>query len=121
MTQRRRALGRSGEARASRFLESLGWRVLARGARGPFGELDIVAQDGDTVVFVEVKARTGRRAGSPEEAVDFRKQSRIVRCALAYVRDHRLEDRRLRFDVVAVDGGELRHHRGAFTAEGYTL
>ena len=111
-------LGGDGEARAARFLERLGWRVLDRNWRCSSGELDLVCADGDTVVFVEVKARGSRLFGAPEEAVTALKRSRLVRSARCYLRDRGLESRPARFDVVAIEGAELRHIRDAFTADG---
>jgi len=111
-------LGGLGEARAAGFLQGLGWRVLDSRWRCRYGELDLVCLDGETVVFVEVKARGSARFGTPEEAVTFGKRSRLVYSALRYLRDKRLEERPSRFDVVAVDGAGLRHIKDAFGADG---
>lgn len=113
-------LGRAGEERAARLLEGLGWKVLDRGWRSPFGELDLVALDGATLVFVEVKARSSKGFGGPEAAVGARKRSRTVRAAQAYLRARGWETRACRFDVVALAGDETRHYRDAFQAEGWT-
>lgn len=111
-------LGREGEELAAEHVKGLGWRVLARNWRCRYGELDLVAEDGRTLVFIEVKARSTRRRGAPEEAVDAAKQARLSRIAAAYLAAHGASDRPCRFDVVAVEAGELRHHRAAFAAGG---
>lgn len=94
--------GRLGECLAARFLRKAGYKILRRNCRSHFGEIDIVARDGDEVVFVEVKARTSAEWGAPEESVTPAKQRKICRTALAFAGRHKLRDRPLRFDVVAV-------------------
>lgn len=115
-----RQAGQEGEEIAVRHLKALGWRVLARNWRGVGGELDIVALDGPILAFVEVKARSGRSYGLPEEAVGRVKQGRIARTALEYMRRERIGGRAARFDVAAVEGGAVRLIRGAFEAPGWT-
>lgn len=115
-----RLAGLAGEELAARHLEGLGWRVLARNWRGAGGELDIVALDGPTLVFVEVKARTGRSYGRPEEAVGKLKQGRLARTALEFMRRERRQGCAARFDVAAVEGAAVRVIRGAFDAPGWT-
>src|SRR5688572_21335059 len=80
------SLGRRGENAAARFLQRLGYTIVARAARDAIGELDIVAVDGRTVVFVEVKTRASHDTGHPAEAVDEDKQRRLTRLALAYLK-----------------------------------
>ncbi len=121
----RRALGAFGEARAAEYLESEGYRILARNVRAGGVELDLVASLGPLVVFVEVKTRRSDRYGRPEEAVDARKQARLRRGAMAWMREHRQRGR-LRFDVIAISPGEggsnadwiVRHLAGAFDGGG---
>ncbi len=119
-----RPLGRRGEAVAARFLRRRGYKIVARGERGDLGELDLVAVDGRTVVFVEVKTRQTDQMGHPGEAVDQRKQARLTRLALAYLKRHRLLEYPARFDVVAVTWPEDRrrprveHFPSAFDAQG---
>ena len=100
--QKRNTLGRRGEAAAERYLKRLGYKVLARGSRSPIGELDLIAVQGRTIVFIEVKTRHSHRAGHPLEAVDRAKQARLTRLALSYLKRHGLLDHSARFDVVAV-------------------
>jgi putative endonuclease len=120
-TDQRHALGVLGEELAARHLERLGYDVVARRHRTRFGELDLIATDGDVLVFVEVKAR---RAGptSPYDALDEAKQVQVRRMAAAYLHDERERPfySEMRFDAIAVtvDGGgglvALEHLEGAF-------
>ncbi len=104
---------KGAEERACEYLRSLGYLIVARNWRWPGGEVDIVARDRDTLVFVEVKARSTARFGHPAEAVDQRKQRRLIAAARAFLgRD--LGKVPVRFDVVAILGDEIRHLRGAF-------
>lgn len=116
--QGHRELGRRGERLAARHLRRRGYRILERNFRAAGAEIDIVAADGATLVFVEVKARRATTAGAPEEAVDGRKQGRIRRAAEIYVARHRAYDSLMRFDVVAVlwsgKGPVIQHLEGAF-------
>ncbi|MFA6029332.1 MAG: YraN family protein [Elusimicrobiota bacterium] len=116
----RKSLGARGEELAVEHLKAKGLRILQRGYRSPFGEADIVARDGEDVVFVEVKTRAGASHGPAEEAVGPAKQERLGRIAQAWLEERGLADARVRFDVVAVQDGEVRHHRDAFRAEGWT-
>ena len=104
MTTARSDLGKIGEDCAVAALERLGYAILARRYRTRHGEIDIVAQDGETTVFVEVKARVTAEFGSAAEAVTPWKQRRLARMAWDYAARHGLVDRPCRFDVVAIDG-----------------
>ena len=98
----RKALGARGEDAAVKFLSAHGLRVLERNYRCRFGELDIVALDGETVVFVEVKLRF--HPFDPFDAVDERKQGQISRAAFDFLERRAMLDRPARFDVIAVEG-----------------
>jgi putative endonuclease len=98
-------LGRRGEQAAERHLRRSGYRIVERNFRAAGAEIDIVAMDGDTLVFVEVKTRSGAGAGTPVDAVDRRKQERMRRAAEAFAARHRASDWTIRFDVVAITGG----------------
>ena len=120
----RRELGASGEALAADCLERLGFRVIERNVRCGFGEIDLVALDRGTVVFVEVKSNHGRRYGAPEEMLTPAKQRRLTRLANWYLQRRGWLGRPARFDVVAVDwdaGGRaaVRHFPNAFPASGW--
>jgi len=102
MSQDRVILGKTGEDLACRELERRGYAIVARRYRRRGGELDIIARDGPTLVFVEVKARDGRAFGEAGEAVTGFKRRRITRLALDYMMRHHLSDCPCRFDVVAI-------------------
>ncbi len=107
MTQRRAGLGKMGEDLACRELERRGYAILARRYRRRGGELDIVAQDGATLVFVEVKTRDGDAFGTGGDAITALKRRRMMRLAVDYMMRHHLSGSACRFDVVSVrvDGG----------------
>lgn len=107
MNDGRQSLGKKGEQLAQRYLEERGYAILARNYRTRRGEIDIIAEDDETLVFVEVKTRQNALFGSPFEAVTARKQRQLIRAALDYLVRQEQAERSLRFDVVAVtmDGG----------------
>ena len=94
--------GRLGESLAAEFLVRQRYVIIERNYRKPYGEVDIIAQDGDTVVFVEVKTRKSLGFGSATEAVDVRKQRHISRIAQEYMQSRSLFGSPARFDVIAV-------------------
>ena len=108
MTVARQKLGKTGEDLACRELERRGYAIVARRYRRRGGELDIIARDGRTLVFVEVKARESHAFGDAAEAVTPVKRRRIAMLALDYMTRHRLLDCPCRFDVVSIhfDSGE---------------
>jgi putative endonuclease len=113
------ALGRRGEDLAHRYLERHGLTVVARNWQPPEGrgEIDLVAWDGDHLVFVEVKARGSDEFGAPERNVDDRKRDALARAARAYARRAGVPWERVRFDLVSVvfrDPPEIVHQRDAF-------
>jgi len=110
----RRALGAAGEARAAAWYEANGYQVVARNWRCRDGELDLVVRRGRDLVFVEVKTRTTTRFGVPAEAVTPLKQRRLRGLAVRYVSETHTRADSLRFDVVAIVGGELEVIEAAF-------
>jgi putative endonuclease len=98
----KKTLGRRGEDAAVKFLRRRGYKILARGSRLAPGELDIVALDGRTIVFVEVKTRQSQQFGHPSDAVDADKQRRLTRLAVTFLKRHGLLERPGRFDVIAI-------------------
>lgn len=111
-------LGRHGEALAEEFLRSQGYAIVVRNYRCVYGEIDLVARERDTLVFVEVRTQSGRQFGDPLESVTLRKQRQIARAAMHYVMRQRVADQPLRFDVVGIrwEGAQPRitHVRSAF-------
>lgn len=105
MTRKRIHTGRQGEEEAVRLLGSMGYKILERNYRCPLGEMDIVAKDGPTLVFVEVRSRTGDAYGDPLESITARKQRRLSLIAFHYLQTRGLFGQPARFDVVAVRAG----------------
>ncbi len=113
-----RARGAEFERRAAAYLERRGLRVVDKNFACRGGELDLVCDDGGTLVFVEVRARADDRFGAPEETVRPLKRRRLVRAARHYLMVRRAWDRPCRFDVVAIEGTEIRHYPNAFQVDG---
>ena len=102
MTFRRIRTGKQGEDLAAAHLAENGYRILERNYRSVFGEIDIVAEEGDTLVFVEVKSRRSEAYGDPQLAVGPKKQRKISRVAMSYLSEKGWNRRPARFDIVAV-------------------
>jgi len=119
-----KTLGQRGEAAAARYLKRRGYKILARGDRLQPGELDLVAADRETIVFIEVKTRQTHKAGHPADAVDAKKQRRLTRLAVTFLKRHGLLEHPARFDVVAITWPANRwfptieHFKNAFDAVG---
>ncbi|HET8947514.1 MAG TPA: YraN family protein [Candidatus Polarisedimenticolia bacterium] len=114
-----RDLGQGAEEAAARFLETRGMRVLARSFRTRSGEIDLVARDGEVLVFVEVKARASLSWGRPSEAVGWRKRARLERAARVFLLRQGNPEPPCRFDVVEVlarpgEPWSFRHIEDAF-------
>ena len=120
MTARQR-LGDFGEAAAAQALQERGYRIVAQNHRCRRGEVDLVAEHGDLLVFVEVRTRATAAFGGPEETVDAGKRRRVIAAARDFLARWRGPERGVRFDVVAVVGGpaapQLTHFENAFDAE----
>lgn len=115
----RLALAKEGENLAARFLERLGYAIVARNQRTRWGEVDLVARDGVTWVFVEVKTRRSERFGYGAEAVTFRKQRHLIRMAQILLTRYQAWEAPARFDVVEVtlhpgEDPTIRHLANAF-------
>lgn len=115
----RRLFGQEGEAEAERYLRRKGYRIVARNLRSSLGELDLVAEDGQVLVFVEVKARRTGRFGGAIHAVHWQKQQKLIRLAAQFLAQRHWMDRSCRFDVVlleATESGRLQveHIQNAF-------
>ncbi len=103
MTSGNRRLGDLGEETAAAHISQLGYDVLARNVRTPFGELDVIARQGGLTVFFEVKTRRSRTHGLPEEALTPRKRNHLMASAQYYLQQHALWDSPWRIDVVAIE------------------
>lgn len=118
MTYARQRLGIDGETLACAELEKLGYSIVERRFRTRFGEIDVVADDGGTVVFVEVKTKTDSSFSDPAESVTKQKQRRLVSMAEQYVALHGIDHLPCRFDVVTVDTSiapvAITHYQDAF-------
>ena len=111
----KRSVGAGYEARAASWLQSRGYHVIERNYYTRYSEIDLIVTDGEVVVFVEVKYRKDASCGHPEEAVSRNKMRRISRAADVFLAARmRGADCCLRFDVIAIEGDELRHYADAF-------
>ncbi len=114
----RRVEGKAGEDLAAKFLEQKGLKVLERNYRFERGEIDLIAEEGDELVFVEVKTRRSTKFGTPEDAVTEKKQEQVHTVADGYLFEHDVNNRPCRFDVVAIEfkngKTEIRHIQNAF-------
>ncbi len=113
-------LGDWGESRARQHLETIGYVFIEKNFRVPEGEIDLVMQDGDIVVFVEVKTRASDKFGAPEDSVSKVKRQRLQRAAWAFLQKQEKLDASWRIDVVAIEASQnwtirrLDHYPGAF-------
>lgn len=98
----RRDIGKAGESLACRYLRRCGYIILEKNYATPLGEIDIIAEDGATLVFLEVKMRHSDSYGLPEEAINSKKMQRLTRLARLYIKRKNLYNRKARFDVVSI-------------------
>ncbi|MCL2285826.1 MAG: YraN family protein [Firmicutes bacterium] len=112
--------GMQGQQDAEKFLQAKGYRILKRNYRIQTGEVDLIARDGDYIIFIEVKYRSGVGYGYPRESVGKAKQRRIIKTAMHYIAVNDLDNQDFRFDVIEVlgyDGRvEINHIENAFDA-----
>lgn len=117
--------GKSSEGLAVKFLKKQGYKILSLNYRSPLGEIDIVAAEKDTVVFIEVRSRSNSDCGLPLETINFNKKKHIIRTALYYQKRYNLYDYNVRFDVVSILKDEttgktdLELIKDAFDERGY--
>ncbi len=102
MTKERLALGKLGEDLAFKEIKRLGYKKIIRNYRCPLGEVDLIARDDDTLVFIEIKTRRGRSIDYAKQAVNARKKRQLSKVALTYMKLNACFDMKARFDVVAV-------------------
>ena len=118
MEKNKRAIGTTYEKIAGAYLEAKGYQILEYNYRYRRGEIDIIAQDEEYLVFCEVKYRSGKKSGHPAEAVDHKKQRSISQCALYYLTVHGMTDRPCRFDVISIEGEQITLYQNAFDYAG---
>ena len=111
----KKLLGKVGEDKAAAFLKKQGIKVLERNYKNAFGEIDIIAKDGEYTGFIEVKTRKSDAFGQPAEAVDFRKRQKYALIAKAYLQAKGLFDTAVRFDVIEVENEKINHIIDAFS------
>ncbi|MBQ8426215.1 MAG: YraN family protein [Clostridia bacterium] len=117
MTQKnfyKKFLGRAGEVKAAEFLKKKGYKILEKNYKTHIGEIDLIAKDGEALVFVEVKTRISDDYGAPSEAVNLKKQEKYYKVATEYLVRHKLNDSICRFDVVEIENGQINHIFNAF-------
>ncbi len=118
MSEFTKILGDAGENFAAEYLKKNGYKILAKNFRVQTAEIDIIAELDEKIIFVEVKTRSNTRRGLPAEAVNLRKQKKIIQAASVFLQDEIYSDRACRFDVIEVysDGKEfkIRHIENAF-------
>ena len=95
-------IGKWGEEVAAEYLAGRGYEILARNARTPYGEIDIVAKQGEIVIFVEVKTRTSNKMGLPEESINTRKRQHMLSAAEHYTAEHEIDHWQI--DVISIEG-----------------
>jgi putative endonuclease len=103
MTERRQTIGKAGEEVAVQYLCQHGYRIVERNYRCRFGEIDLIARDGATLAFIEVKTRRSHQYGPPAEAVTREKQRHLINASLVYLMQQKKVDELCRFDVVTVE------------------
>lgn len=114
MKGNKRETGAKYEQKAGAYLEEQGYEILEYNFRCRTGEIDIIARDGEYLVFCEVKYRSDLKRGYPAEAVGIKKQKIISKCALYYITSRKIPEAACRFDVVSFEGDEATLYRNAF-------
>jgi putative endonuclease len=109
------SLGKAGEKQARRYLKRLGWEIIEKNYKNPFGEIDIIAKKDDVYAFVEVKTRLSDDFGTPSEAVTESRKRRYIMGA-NYFFSGQVIDCTVRFDIIEIFKGELNHIENAFSA-----
>ena len=112
-------IGKKHEDEAVRYLENLNYKIMEQNFKVlPIGEIDIIAKDKDTIVFVEVKYRKNKNFGTPAEFVRKSKQKKVIKTALCYIKQNKIKAD-IRFDVISICQTEIEHIKNAFCHETY--
>ncbi len=109
--------GQAGEETAIKTLKRRGYKIVERNYRNRLGEIDVIAEEGGCLVFVEVKKRNTPLFGEAVCAIDERKKRHLVRAALFYMKTHACADRSVRFDVIGIDSERIKLVKNAFLVE----
>ncbi|HPP06053.1 MAG TPA: YraN family protein [Syntrophorhabdaceae bacterium] len=117
MTITKRQQGKEGEDRATMILKERGYRIIERNYRNPFGEIDIIAEEGGYLVFIEVKKRNTKTFGDPLYAINEEKKRHIIMSAQYYLKSHKLNNKKARFDVVGITKDHIKIIKNAFSVE----
>lgn len=110
----RKEIGKHNEKLAQKFLESKGYEILKINFYCKFGEIDIICKDEDCLVFVEVRSKSYNDFGMPEETVDYKKQKKIIKTANYFIENYKIDYDEIRFDVIAILNGDIKHFQNAF-------
>lgn len=111
----KKLFGKAGELKAADYLKQKGYKILETNFKTRIGEIDIIALDGEYIVFVEVKTRAGDEYGAPSEAVDRRKREKYGKVATEYLVKSKNTDVPCRFDVIEIENGKINHIVDAFS------
>ncbi|HEB74103.1 MAG TPA: YraN family protein [Candidatus Desulfofervidus auxilii] len=114
-SEKKHDIGEKGEVLAKRFLQKQGYKIITTNYGNKLGEIDIIALEKDTIVFIEVKTRSNNYFGRAKEAIDKHKKQKIAKVALYYLRRHCKEDVKARFDVIAIDNDKIELIRNAYS------
>ncbi|MCX8111321.1 MAG: YraN family protein [Syntrophorhabdaceae bacterium] len=117
MIDGKRKEGKEGEERAVKILKAEGYRILERNYTSPFGEIDIIAEEGGYIVFVEVKKRNSQRFGGPLHSINEIKKRHMIRSAQFYLKENRGSNKKARFDVVGIGSDGVKIVKNAFAVE----
>ncbi|MFH0948670.1 MAG: YraN family protein [Elusimicrobiota bacterium] len=112
--------GKSGEDLAGKYLEKIGYEIVAKNFRTKYGEIDIIAKDKKTYVFVEVKTRRDSDYGDPQLAVTNYKQKHLALAAITFIKKNFL-NADYRFDIIAILDDKIEHIENAFVPSGFTI
>lgn len=116
-----KSFGISGESMAAEYLESKGYKLRERNYRKPIGEIDLIVEKEELIIFVEVKSRRSGSFAMPSENVDYRKMRKIIKTSLHYIKEHDLFNYMIRYDVVEILGDTVNHMEDAFQYSGRSV
>jgi putative endonuclease len=117
MNKNKRDFGKEIEQRAVNYLIEQKYTIITQNYSSQYGEIDIIAGKNDLLVVVEVKYREQTEFGEPEVSVNKSKQSKIIKTALMYVKEHNIKNRSIRFDVISVTPDKINHIENAFISK----